>query len=89
MYDHARRHPLAAVLINYLRLHHGATTRYDHIGGDAHWSAATKTLTLRADADPLTQLEIIRDFIGMCEPLSYPSRLGAATHRNLRAVAAG
>lgn len=85
---HAATHHLASVLTDYLR-RGGATIRYatlDADNTDARWHAATRTLTLRADADPTTHLEIIRDLIGMIT-LGYPSQLGAIPHRHLHAVA--
>lgn len=77
---------LHTVLANYLR-QLGATIRYAFLHEDAHWHAATTTLTLRADADPAVHLEILRDFIGMTHPhLRHPSRLGARPRRHLQAV---
>lgn len=85
--EHHAQHYLYTLLADYLRSR-GATIRYAPQTGDAHWHAATNTLTLRADADPVTHLDIVRDFIDMSEPHCRPSQLGAQPRRHLQAVPA-
>jgi len=87
---HPTEHPtehhrnLYTVLTDYLR-ELGATIRLAFIDADAHWHAPTQTLTLRADAELITWLEIIRDFIGITV-LGHASQYGAQPVRHLRAV---
>lgn len=79
------RRDLYIRLIDLLaRTYLGATIRYSPLGKDAHWCATSRTLTLRADADEHTHLEIVRDLIDVT--LGHPSQLGATPTRHLTAV---
>ena len=79
-------HHLMAFLVDFLRLR-GTTIRYAPLPGDARWNATTHTLTLRADADPDTHLDVIFDHIRV-NLVGLPSRLGAQPARHLRLVSA-